>query len=202
VRLYLPEDERDAPVAICSELPADEGSSITYAAVADHSRGDGVLGCRGRWLHQHLTRHFVYLVSRGTTKGVRCATTLGAGKGTMVGLGKASSPTRKPRGEPLGSSRSTYGHHGAGEGRALEVEVQWDARHRGAQVGSSSAPCVGRATGGRAFGTFLVPRTGEGVRGGTHGPSRKVCARASSPCLTCDPTVIGLTPCGLRLACG
>jgi hypothetical protein len=32
VRVYLPEDERDAPVAICSELPANEGWSITYAA--------------------------------------------------------------------------------------------------------------------------------------------------------------------------
>jgi hypothetical protein len=32
VRVYLPEDERDAPVDICSELPANEGSSITYAA--------------------------------------------------------------------------------------------------------------------------------------------------------------------------
>jgi hypothetical protein len=32
VRVYLPEDERDASVAICSELPTNEGSSITYAA--------------------------------------------------------------------------------------------------------------------------------------------------------------------------
>jgi hypothetical protein len=32
VRVYLPEDERDAPVVICSELPTNEGSSITYAA--------------------------------------------------------------------------------------------------------------------------------------------------------------------------
>jgi hypothetical protein len=31
VRVYLPEDERDASVAICSELPANEGPSITYA---------------------------------------------------------------------------------------------------------------------------------------------------------------------------
>jgi hypothetical protein len=31
VRLWLPEDERDAPVVICSELPTNEGSSITYA---------------------------------------------------------------------------------------------------------------------------------------------------------------------------
>jgi hypothetical protein len=32
VRLYLPDEEQDAPVVICSELPADEGSSITNAA--------------------------------------------------------------------------------------------------------------------------------------------------------------------------
>jgi hypothetical protein len=32
VRLYLPEDERDAPVVICSELPINQGSSITYSA--------------------------------------------------------------------------------------------------------------------------------------------------------------------------
>jgi hypothetical protein len=32
VRVYLPEDERDASVAICSELPTNEGCSITYAA--------------------------------------------------------------------------------------------------------------------------------------------------------------------------
>jgi hypothetical protein len=32
VRVYLPEDERDAPVVICSELPSNEGSSVTYSA--------------------------------------------------------------------------------------------------------------------------------------------------------------------------
>jgi hypothetical protein len=32
VRVYLPEDERDAPVAICSELPTNEGSSVPYSA--------------------------------------------------------------------------------------------------------------------------------------------------------------------------
>jgi hypothetical protein len=32
VRLYLPGEEQDAPVAICSELPADDGSSVTYSA--------------------------------------------------------------------------------------------------------------------------------------------------------------------------
>ena len=32
VRFYLPEDERDAPVVICSELPNNEGSSVTYSA--------------------------------------------------------------------------------------------------------------------------------------------------------------------------
>ncbi len=32
VRVYLPEDERDTPVVICSELPTNEGSSISYAA--------------------------------------------------------------------------------------------------------------------------------------------------------------------------
>jgi hypothetical protein len=32
VRVWLPEDERDAPVVICSELPTNEGASTTYAA--------------------------------------------------------------------------------------------------------------------------------------------------------------------------
>ena len=32
MRVYLPEDERDAPVVICSELPNNEGSSVTYSA--------------------------------------------------------------------------------------------------------------------------------------------------------------------------
>jgi len=32
VRFYLPEEVRDAPVVICSELPTNEGASITYAA--------------------------------------------------------------------------------------------------------------------------------------------------------------------------
>jgi hypothetical protein len=32
VRVYLPDDERDAPVVICSELPTNDGTSITYAA--------------------------------------------------------------------------------------------------------------------------------------------------------------------------
>jgi hypothetical protein len=31
-RIYLPEDEQDAPVVICSELPSNEGSSVTYSA--------------------------------------------------------------------------------------------------------------------------------------------------------------------------
>jgi hypothetical protein len=32
VRIYLPEEKRDAPVVICSELPNNGGTSITYAA--------------------------------------------------------------------------------------------------------------------------------------------------------------------------
>jgi hypothetical protein len=32
VRVYLPEDEQDVPVVVCSELPTNEGSSITNAA--------------------------------------------------------------------------------------------------------------------------------------------------------------------------
>ncbi len=32
IRVYLPEEERDAPVVICSELPYKEGSSVTYSA--------------------------------------------------------------------------------------------------------------------------------------------------------------------------
>jgi hypothetical protein len=30
--VYVSEEDRDAPVVICSELPTNEGSSITYAA--------------------------------------------------------------------------------------------------------------------------------------------------------------------------
>jgi hypothetical protein len=32
VRLYLSEDQRDAPIVICSELPNNERSSVTYSA--------------------------------------------------------------------------------------------------------------------------------------------------------------------------
>jgi DNA invertase Pin-like site-specific DNA recombinase len=32
IRIYLPEEERDAPVVICSELPSNEDSSVTYSA--------------------------------------------------------------------------------------------------------------------------------------------------------------------------
>jgi hypothetical protein len=32
IRVYLPEDERDAPLVICSELPNNEGSSVTHSA--------------------------------------------------------------------------------------------------------------------------------------------------------------------------
>ena len=32
IRIYLPQDERDAPVVICSEVPGNEGSSVTYSA--------------------------------------------------------------------------------------------------------------------------------------------------------------------------
>ena len=32
VRVYLPKEERDAPVVIGSELPNNEGSSVTYSA--------------------------------------------------------------------------------------------------------------------------------------------------------------------------
>jgi hypothetical protein len=32
IRIYLPEDGRDAPVVICSELPYNEGSSVTHSA--------------------------------------------------------------------------------------------------------------------------------------------------------------------------
>jgi hypothetical protein len=31
VRFYLPEQEHDAPVVICSELPSNDGSSVTYS---------------------------------------------------------------------------------------------------------------------------------------------------------------------------
>jgi hypothetical protein len=32
IRVYLPREEQDAPVVVCSELPANDGASITYAA--------------------------------------------------------------------------------------------------------------------------------------------------------------------------
>lgn len=32
MRIWLPEDEQDAPVVVCSELPTNEGTLITYAA--------------------------------------------------------------------------------------------------------------------------------------------------------------------------
>src|SRR5215207_424685 len=32
MRVYLPTEEQDAPVVVCSELPTNDGASITYAA--------------------------------------------------------------------------------------------------------------------------------------------------------------------------
>jgi predicted acyl esterase len=32
IRIYLPEEEQDAPVVISSELPNNGGTSVTYAA--------------------------------------------------------------------------------------------------------------------------------------------------------------------------
>jgi hypothetical protein len=32
MRIYLPDDEWDSPVVICSEMPSNDGSSVTYAA--------------------------------------------------------------------------------------------------------------------------------------------------------------------------
>jgi hypothetical protein len=32
IHAYLSEEEQDAPVVICSELPSNEGSSVTYSA--------------------------------------------------------------------------------------------------------------------------------------------------------------------------
>jgi hypothetical protein len=32
IRIYLPEEELDAPVVICSELPNNGSTSVTYAA--------------------------------------------------------------------------------------------------------------------------------------------------------------------------
>jgi hypothetical protein len=32
IRVYIPEEERDGPVVLCSELPNNEGSSVTYSA--------------------------------------------------------------------------------------------------------------------------------------------------------------------------
>jgi hypothetical protein len=32
IRVYLPDEEQDTPVVVCSELPNNEGSSVTYSA--------------------------------------------------------------------------------------------------------------------------------------------------------------------------
>jgi len=32
MQIYLPEEEQDAPLVICSELPNNGGTSVTYAA--------------------------------------------------------------------------------------------------------------------------------------------------------------------------
>jgi len=32
MRVYLPSEDQDSPVVVCSELPANDGASITYAA--------------------------------------------------------------------------------------------------------------------------------------------------------------------------
>ena len=32
IRVYLPREEQDAPVVVCSELPTNDGASIIYAA--------------------------------------------------------------------------------------------------------------------------------------------------------------------------
>jgi hypothetical protein len=32
VRVYLPSEDQDAPVVVCSELPTNDGAFITYAA--------------------------------------------------------------------------------------------------------------------------------------------------------------------------
>jgi hypothetical protein len=32
IRIYLPEEEQDTPVVICSELPNNGGTPVTYAA--------------------------------------------------------------------------------------------------------------------------------------------------------------------------
>jgi hypothetical protein len=39
IRVYLPEEEHDAPLVICSELPtSNEGSSLTYTQLTPDSR--------------------------------------------------------------------------------------------------------------------------------------------------------------------
>ena len=52
IRVYLPEDERDAPVVICSELPNNEGSSVTYSAhqIAAEVIRSHKLGVRPVWI--------------------------------------------------------------------------------------------------------------------------------------------------------
>jgi hypothetical protein len=88
-----------------------------------------------------------------------------------MGWGTGPASTGKPWGEPLAISRTTSWDDGAGEGGALEVQVRRDARHGGAQVGSSPPPGVGRAPRGRAVAVVLVPRAGKGVsRGALPGP--------------------------------
>jgi hypothetical protein len=52
VQIYLPEDVRDSPVVICSELPNNSGGSGTHSAVVIATEADIVLyeaafGCQG-----------------------------------------------------------------------------------------------------------------------------------------------------------
>src|SRR5215210_8529743 len=104
-------------------------------------------------------------------------------------LGAGPASTGKLRGEPLAISRTAAGGDGAGEAGALEVEVQRDAGHRGAQVGPLRPPGVGRAPRGRATGAVLVPRAGQVVE-----PEPRRAALTARR----DPTVARLPPCGLR----
>jgi hypothetical protein len=46
VRIYLPDDMRDAPVVVCSELPSNPGGSITNSAEVIGARGYSGTGVR------------------------------------------------------------------------------------------------------------------------------------------------------------
>jgi hypothetical protein len=72
IRIYLPEDERDAPVVICSELPNNEGSSVTYSVPLSLLRSSATTSsaCHpcGSSTTTPLSHHLTYTAARKKRK--------------------------------------------------------------------------------------------------------------------------------------